>query len=167
MSWCVEPHGLSPERRTAGLFGVGLGPGVVGGRHVVCSTRHFENNNNRERAELRRAVAAEARAELRQCNVSDASVKVKTRGSRERRPNREHESLTVADSCGWPACRDVGWVRLWVSGPTEDFSFLTSSSVLLEASAQGDVTDQKFGSERNECRAEQSRETVGDRLCVS
>lgn len=31
-----------PESRKTSLFGVGLGPGVVGGRNVVCSTRHIE-----------------------------------------------------------------------------------------------------------------------------
>lgn len=74
---CRGPWSEAGKDGTAGLFGVGLGPGVVGGRHVVCSSRHFGyyyNNNNREKSRV------EAGSELRQCNVSEVSVKVKTRG---------------------------------------------------------------------------------------
>lgn len=44
--WLVMAHGFGewPEARKAGkasLFGVGLGPGVVGGGNVVSSTRHI------------------------------------------------------------------------------------------------------------------------------
>lgn len=51
-------------------------------------------------------------------------------------------------------------------GPDGRFFFLTSSSVLLEGRvccAQDDVTDQKVWFEN--AMQEQSRETVGDRLC--
>lgn len=92
MSWCVvETHGLMPDRRTAGLFGVGLGPGVVGGRHVVCSARHFEYSNKNSRTEAGSGSRGNG-PELRQCNVSEVSVKAKTRGVQGSRPNREHES---------------------------------------------------------------------------
>lgn len=35
---------------------------------------------------------------------------------------RTRASSVVAGSRGWTACRGVGWVRLWISGPAEDFS---------------------------------------------
>lgn len=53
-------------RRIASLFRVGLGPGVVGGRHVVCSARHFEYRE-RERAELGRVNGRKGNATCRKC----------------------------------------------------------------------------------------------------
>lgn len=42
MSWLGwRPENGAQKRQVASLFGVGLRPGVVGGRDVVSSSRHF------------------------------------------------------------------------------------------------------------------------------
>lgn len=76
-SWCVEAHGLSPERTGPPAYlGLGLGLGLL-----VADTSYAPRGILKiiiiiieRKAELRQA------SELRQCNVSEVSVKVKTRG---------------------------------------------------------------------------------------